>query len=99
MLAPQKLKEYAATDRTAIIHRGLRLSYRELDECSDTIAAFLLRQFGDDRSPVVICGNQGAGLSVLRPGRAQKRPGLCAHRALDAPPNAPAASCRLSSPR
>ena len=31
MLALQKLKEYAATDRTAIIHRGLRLSYRELD--------------------------------------------------------------------
>ena len=42
MLALQKLKEYAATDRTTIIHRGLRLSYRELDECSDTFAAFLL---------------------------------------------------------
>ena len=75
MLALQKLKEYAATDRTAIIHRGLRLSYRELDECSDTFAAFLLRQFGDDRSPVVICGNKEldflcCALGALKSGRA-----------------------------
>ena len=75
MLALQKLKEYAATDRTAIIHRGLRLSYRELDECSDTFAAFLVRQFGDDRSPVVICGNKEldflcCALGALKSGRA-----------------------------
>ena len=75
MLALQKLKEYAATDRTAIIHRGLRLSYRELGECSDTFAAFLLRQFGDDRSPVVICGNKEldflcCALGALKSGRA-----------------------------
>ena len=75
MLALQKLKEYAATDRTAIIHRGLRLSYRELDECSDIFAAFLLRQFGDDRSPVVICGNKEldflcCALGALKSGRA-----------------------------
>lgn len=98
MLALQKLKEYAATDRTAIIHRGLRLSYRELDECSDTFAAFLVRQFGDDRSPVVICGNKEldflcCALGALKSGRAY----VPIEHSM--PPNAPAASCRLSSPR
>ena len=98
MLALQKLKEYAATDRTAIIHRGLRLSYREPDECSDTIAPFLLRQFGDAPTPVVIGGNKSWPLCAA-PWARSKAAGPMCPSSTRCPPNAPAASCRLSSPR
>lgn len=75
MLVLEKLKEYAETDRAALVSRGEPLTYRELDGRSDAFAAWLLQQFGSDRSPVVICGDKEPDflcclLGALKSGRA-----------------------------
>jgi D-alanine--poly(phosphoribitol) ligase subunit 1 len=54
----EKIKEYAATDRAALINREERLSYAELERLSNSFAEYLLRRYGDDRSPVVIYGHK-----------------------------------------
>jgi len=58
MFVLEKIREYANTDRLALINREETLTYRELDEFSDAFAAYLLERFGDDRSPVVIYGHK-----------------------------------------
>ena len=75
MLVLEKLKEYAETNRAALVSRGEPLTYRELDGRSDAFAAWLLQQFGSDRSPVVICGDKEPDflcclLGALKSGRA-----------------------------
>ena len=58
MFLLEGIKKYAKTDRTALINRGERLSFAELDALSDAFAAWLLDRFGDDRTPVVIYGHK-----------------------------------------
>jgi len=53
-----KIRQYAKTDKIALINREERLSYAELDRLSDAFATYLLRSFGDDRTPVVIYGHK-----------------------------------------
>lgn len=75
MTVLEQLKFYGKTDRIALINREERLSYRELDERSDAFARWLLDTFGEDRSPVVLCGDKETGLlpcifGALKSGRA-----------------------------
>lgn len=58
MFVLEKIKEYAKTDRIALINRDESLTYSELDELSDAFAVYLLDRFGDDRTPVVIYGHK-----------------------------------------
>ena len=58
MIVLEQLKHYAKTDRIALVNREERLSYKELDARSDAFAAWLMDTFGEDRSPVVICGDK-----------------------------------------
>lgn len=75
MLALEQLKFFAKTDRIALANREEKLSYRELDARSDAFAAWLLNTLGEDRSPVVICGDKETDLlccifGALKSGRA-----------------------------
>ena len=58
MTVLEQLKNYARTSRMALVNRDKQLSYRELDVRSNAFAAWLLDTFGEDRSPVVICGDK-----------------------------------------
>ena len=58
MFILEQLKKYATTDRVALFNREERLTFRELDAFSDAFAAWLLQQFGDDRTPIVIFGHK-----------------------------------------
>lgn len=58
MIVLEQLKHYAQTDRIALVNREERLSYKELDARSDAFTAWLLDTFGEDRSPVVLCGDK-----------------------------------------
>ncbi len=74
MLALDALKKYAKTDRTALVNREERLSYRELDARSDAFARWLLNA-PEDRSPVVLRGDKETALlpcifGALKAGRA-----------------------------
>lgn len=75
MTALEQLKAFGKTDRIALVNREKRLSYRELDARSDAFAAWLLNTLGEDRSPVILCGDKETGLlpcifGVLKAGRA-----------------------------
>ena len=75
MIVLEQLKSYAKTDRIALVNRGERLSYKELDAQSDAFAAWLLETFREDRSPVVICGDKETSFlpciyGALKAGRA-----------------------------
>lgn len=75
MTALEQLKAFGKTDRIALVNREKRLSYRELDARSDAFAAWLLNSLGEDRSPVILCGDKETGLlscifGVLKSGRA-----------------------------
>ena len=58
MLVLEKIREYAKTGRTALINRDERMTFAELDARSEAFAAWLLGWFGNDRAPVVICGEK-----------------------------------------
>ena len=58
MLVLKKIREYAKTGRTALVNRDERMTFAELDARSEAFAAWLLGWFGNDRAPVVICGEK-----------------------------------------
>lgn len=58
MTVLKQLRVFAQISRIALINREEKLSYQELDERSDAFAAWLLCAFGEDDSPVVICGDK-----------------------------------------
>lgn len=60
MFVLEKIKEYAKTDKMALLNHGMEetLTYKEMDEYSDGFAAWLLEQFGDSKVPVVIYGHK-----------------------------------------
>ncbi len=69
------VKKYADLGRLAVVCDGEKLTYKELDEMSDSMATYLLNEFGEDKSPIVIYGNKDnlilvLMLAALRSGRA-----------------------------
>lgn len=58
MFVLEKMRQYAHTDKIALINREESLSFGSLDARSDAFAAWLLSRFGNDRTPVVIYGHK-----------------------------------------
>ena len=58
MFVLERINEYAKTNRIAVINRDESMSFFELNSRSDAFAAYLLRNFGDDHTPVVIYGHK-----------------------------------------
>ena len=54
----EMLQTHARAGRVALVNREGRLTYQELDARSDAFAAFLLDRLGEDRSPVLLCGEK-----------------------------------------
>ena len=48
----------ASPDSIAHIHRERILTYSELRQKSDALASYLIAEYGDDRSPVVVYGHK-----------------------------------------
>lgn len=45
------LKNYAKTDRVALVNRSEQLTFAQLDAQSDAFAAFLLEELGEGKKP------------------------------------------------
>lgn len=58
MFLLEKLEQYAATDRIALVYQGRAVSYRELNRQAEAFAAYLLEAFGNDDAPVLIYGHK-----------------------------------------
>ena len=58
MFILEKLETYAKTGRTAIVYRGERTSYYELNRRADAFAAYLRRTVPDNAAPVMIYGHK-----------------------------------------
>ena len=54
----RKLRQYAKTDRTAIVYGEKTLSYRDLNTWSDAFAAFLRRTQPENKAPVLLYGHK-----------------------------------------
>lgn len=57
MFILESLSNYAKTDRTALIYGADSLSFAELERQSNAFAAYLLKTFGADRTPVLLYGH------------------------------------------
>lgn len=69
------IKKYSNSNRIALKCDGNIMTYAELDTISECIAAFLLREFKDDRTPIIIYGNKenlmmAVMMAALKSGRA-----------------------------
>lgn len=58
MFVLEAIRDYAKTGRVALINREERLTFSELDARSEAFAAYLLKKFGDDRTPILIYGQK-----------------------------------------
>lgn len=54
----ESIDKFAETDRIAVRCLGEELSYKKLKEYSDKIALYLLKEFKNDKTPVIIYGNK-----------------------------------------
>ena len=63
-----KIKEYAKQNRIAVNCDGEELTYRELDKLSDEVASYFIKEYPNDKSPIVICGNKENLILVLMMG-------------------------------
>lgn len=61
----ESVKKYSNLGRIAITCDGENLTYKELDEMSDSMATYLIKEFGKDKSPIVIYGNKDNLILVL----------------------------------
>lgn len=59
------IKKYAKEGRLAVICDGEKLTYDDLDKMSDAIAAYFIKEYKDDKSPIVIHGNKENLILVL----------------------------------
>lgn len=69
------IKKYSKGDRIALKCDGNIMSYSQLEYISECIAAFLLKELDDDRTPIIIYGNKenlmmAAMIGALKSGRA-----------------------------
>lgn len=63
-----KISEYAKEGRLAVNCDGEKLTYMELDNMSDEVASYFIEKHGEDKSPIVICGNKENLILVLMMG-------------------------------
>lgn len=54
----ESIDKFSQTNRIAVKCLDEQLTYKELKEYSDKIAMYLLKEFRDDRTPVIIYGNK-----------------------------------------
>ncbi|MEQ8156442.1 MAG: D-alanine--poly(phosphoribitol) ligase subunit DltA [Clostridiaceae bacterium] len=54
----ESIKRFAEEGRKALICDGQELTYKNLDEFSDNLAQYLLTEYEQDRSPIIIYGNK-----------------------------------------
>lgn len=59
------VKKYANEGRLAVICDGEQLTYNELDKMSDAIATYFIKEYKEDKSPIVIHGNKENLILVL----------------------------------
>ena len=59
------VKKYAKEGRLAVVCDGEKLTYNNLDKMSDAIAAYFIKEYKDDKSPIVIHGNKENLILVL----------------------------------
>lgn len=69
------IKKYSKSDRIALKCDGNLMTYKELDNVSECVGAFLLKELGDDRTPIIIYGNKenlmmAVMMAALKSGRA-----------------------------
>lgn len=69
------IKKYSQSDRIALTCDGVSMTYKELDRISESIASYLLKEFGDDRTPIILYGNKenlmmAVMMGALKSGRA-----------------------------
>ena len=71
----ENIKVYSEEDRIAAVVDGIELTYKELDKKSNALAYYLLKEFKEDRTPIVLYGNKEnemlvAMMAALKSGRA-----------------------------
>ena len=71
----ENIKIYSNEERVAAIVDGDELTYRDLEKKSNALAYYLLNEFKDDRTPIVIYGNKEnemlvSMIAALKAGRA-----------------------------
>lgn len=54
----ERIDKFAETNRVAVKCLGKELTYKKLKEYSDRIAIYLLKEFSNDKTPVIIYGNK-----------------------------------------
>lgn len=59
------IRKYAREGRLAVICDGEKLTYDDLDKMSDAIATYFIKEYKDDKSPIVIHGNKENLIVVL----------------------------------
>ena len=60
----QQLRRYGETDRIAFRYGDKTMTFAQLDAWSDAFAAWLLKTFGDDRTPILLYGHKELCLPV-----------------------------------
>lgn len=65
MFILESLSNYAKTDRTALIYGADSLSFAELERQSNAFAAYLLKTFGADRTPVLLYGHKELSIPAV----------------------------------
>ncbi|MDZ4956952.1 AMP-binding protein, partial [Clostridium perfringens] len=71
----ENIKVYSMESKIAAVVDDNELTYKELEEKSNSLAYYLLKEFNNDRTPVVIYGNKQneiliAMIAALKSGRA-----------------------------
>lgn len=71
----ENIKVYSVENKIAAVVDDKELTYKELEEKSNSLAYYLLKEFNNDRTPVVIYGNKEneiliAMIAALKSGRA-----------------------------
>lgn len=59
-----QLRRYGETDRIAFRYGDQTMTFAQLDAWSDAFAAWLLKTFGDDRTPILLYGHKELCLPV-----------------------------------
>lgn len=71
----EAIKKYSKSDRIALICDGISMTYNELNSVSESVAQFLLNEFNEDRTPIILYGNKenimmAVMMGALKSGRA-----------------------------
>lgn len=54
----KRIDEFATTDRVAVKCLDTQLTYKEIKDYSDKIGTYILEEFKEDRTPIIIYGNK-----------------------------------------